>query len=226
VIEVVTAAESKNLVTLAQLQGAPWYPGSTADAFLEEVVIPAASQAVVDHCRREFARQKYRETVSGFGSSSVTLSERPVEQILFCEVDGEEVDLDELTIEDAAGGEVARAGSAWAWRPRWTGRLEPIPMPYAEERNVDITYWAGYRIDAGSDGIALPTIVTLAAIATCQEIYGEMARDSSVTSRSITHPEAIGGSTSISYAANTAAQRRTGLPARALAWLRPYVRAA
>lgn len=100
---------------------------SSQDAVLARA-INAASDAVRRYCGRDFARAKVTEHLIGRGSPALLVSLSPIESVEAVAIQGQEVDVSELAIDDGAGILVRRYG---VW-------------PESDRPNVSVTYVGGW----------------------------------------------------------------------------------
>lgn len=90
--------------------------------------INAASDAVRRYCGRDFARTKTTEHLAGRGAPSLLVSLSPIVSVEAVAIDGQEIDLADLTI-DYAAGILVRLHGIW---------------PECDRPNVSVTYIGGW----------------------------------------------------------------------------------
>lgn len=129
-------------------------------------LIDEASAAIVDHCRRPFAREALTETLPGYGGIHLQLARTPIVSVSSVTSDG--MPITDYSVADAEEGTLYRQ-LGWTWtaqaiagltgRQRWPRR--GFPLPQQEEPTYGVTYSAGYIVP----GEALVGVATVAAAA-------------------------------------------------------------
>ena len=141
-LTVITPATSSRLTTVTRAKASGAF-GATADGTMS-VLLDQASQTVVDYCRRSFALQGLRETVSRCDlAGGVLLSCFPVVAVTSVVLDGTTLAVDTDYEFDADGlRRVWGSGHRGAW---WGDRLT-------------VEYTAGYVLPSDSTGGPAPTL--------------------------------------------------------------------
>lgn len=108
---------------------------SSQDAVLARA-INAASDAVRRYCGRDFARAKVTEHLIGRGSPALLVSLSPIVSVEAVAIQGQEVDVSELAIDDGAGI-LVRLHGTW---------------PESDRPNVSVSYTGGWVTPAQAEG--------------------------------------------------------------------------
>lgn len=90
--------------------------------------VNAASDAIRRYCRRDFARTEITEQLTGRGSPALLVSLSPVVSLEVVAICGEEIDLENFTV-DRAAGIIERRHGVW---------------PESDRPNISVTYTGGW----------------------------------------------------------------------------------
>jgi hypothetical protein len=168
-LSIVTPATTTNLTTLNRARAMLSF--TTADEATVAILIEQASQAIVDYCRRPFARETVRETFEGpTRSGGVLLGRSAVTEILSVTELGETIPLDEVR-HDPDSNMLFRVG-ADSWHLCWLDEIA-------------VTYTAGYVLPSDDSAGTLPSSVERAAIRLIGAFLSMNGRDSLIKSETI-----------------------------------------
>jgi len=152
-ITILTYPSSTDLTTLAELKAALQITVSTYDTLLSSK-IRAASDAILSHCGREFARAKVEETVKGYGDTRLMLSLTPISSVVSVAQDSSPIT--DYVVENAKVGFLYRR-AGWDWTAQLGWSLSGTPIPGSEEAVFAATYYGGYLLP-GDDMSSKTTI--------------------------------------------------------------------
>lgn len=149
-LAVTTIARLTRLAHLEDVKRTLGITSSTDDASLKEI-LSQASDAIVSHCRRLFARQVYSEELPGYGGLELQLAATPL--IAVTSVTADSTPVTDYSIASRDEGTLYRQ-AGWAWtaqshpgltgRQRWPGRGSPLPG--REEPSFTVVNTAGYIV--------------------------------------------------------------------------------
>jgi hypothetical protein len=110
-VTTVEAARSTALTTLSRIKGELGIASSdtSQDTRLEDL-IEEVSAAVVTYCGRAFARESLTEYQVGYGRTVQSMSLTPIVSLLAVRLDGDAIDLADLTVADPGAGFIQVAG--------------------------------------------------------------------------------------------------------------------
>lgn len=226
-LEVLTAAASRNLTSLERVKAELEITDDTLDAFLTEE-IPVASAAVLNVLGWFAISERVRETLPGHGTNRLMLSRTPVTNVESVLHHGSAIT--DYVLEDAKAGFLFRArGWEWTVGTGW-GLGGVYPVARSEEPQFAVTYTGGWTVpDVDASTFTLERDIEKAVIKTIAAALKGGADDVA---------EALAGAESIrigplqanfpsasSRAADAAAGRPVSVPTHALALLEPYRRA-
>lgn len=175
-LTVITPATSTALTTVARASAV--LDLAAGDAALLSIVIPQASQMVVDHCRRLFAQETVREVLREPACGGVLLARAPV--TAFVSVTHGDTVLTTADWEyDAARGVLRQLSG------QFLGSWSAAPLT--------VEYTAGYTLPADTGSWTLPPAVERAAMLIIAAILANRDRDPMLRS------EEIPGVRSVSY---------------------------
>lgn len=165
-ITVSTTARSFRLTRKEYVKLLLGISASTDDELLD-ALIDGASAAIRSYCNREFVRQAYTETLSGFGGIHLMLERTPIVTVSAVSRNGDVVTDYSIAKRDA-GWLYRQAG--WLWDVQvWPGLSGGggfldfgSPLPRQEEPLVSVDYVAGY-ISPAEDIVDATTISAAAA---------------------------------------------------------------
>lgn len=227
-LEILTPATATNLIELATVKAhlRPAIVGTGEDARLTDL-IRWASAAINRHCRRTFARQKYRQTLPGSGLQTLMLGASPVEAAAST-VGLYGSAITDWRIEDPVAGFLWRL-SGWPDSIGYHGHYgRRLDRDSVDRAGVVVVFWAGYQMPGETPIVGafqLPDDVERAALLTVAEWFRGDARDPGLTSTSTTESE---GDRSRTVSASFTPARTIGqvgpLPAEAKELLRSYRR--
>lgn len=172
-----------------------------------ERLINSASQAIEKYCGRQFGRRETTDRLQGSGTLRLVLPRSPLVELLAIEEDGEEVELAEVTVEDAAAGILYRA-AGWRRHDRGIpGSVSGDVVPGAGSLPWAVTYSAGWVLPKDHTEQLprdLPYDVEEAALITVVSMFRRRGEDQRIASESF-------GNNSTSYdGINTAIGRGLG----------------
>jgi len=173
-IEILEAAEFKQLVSLTRLKAQLGITDPAEDELLT-YLLDAASSFIVDYTGREFARERIKETVPGYGTTNLLLSRGYVDTVN--SVTHEAEILTDYIIENPEAGILYRS-RGWVWTAGTGFQLTMRPIAGTEEPKFVIDYYGGYWLSSFTgmkpDGIqALPASLEQACIELIRLWYTE-----------------------------------------------------
>jgi len=169
-ITVVSAAESNDLTSLANVKADLNISGSDDDAYLGRL-ISSTSSAIESYCGRKFAQQTITETLANDGSDTIVLSRHPVATLSSITYKGATVSSDDYFLDSAEAG-IVRHDTKW----NNTGRQ----LDYA----VEYTY--GYVLPSFSSGtVDFPKDLEYAVISTIKAAYYDRNSNPNIAKESI-----------------------------------------
>jgi hypothetical protein len=147
-LSVTTPAQTTRLTTVAAVQAELGLSAGTDDALILRL-IDRCSSAIVNYCRRPFAREALTETCGGFGGITLQLARTPV--VALGTISQDSALVTDATISDADKGWLYRR-DGWAWTTQLYGGLSGggawmdygTPLPRQEEPQFSVAYTAGY----------------------------------------------------------------------------------
>jgi len=147
-LSVTTPAQTTRLTTVAAVQAELGLSAGTDDALILRM-IDRASSAIVNYCRRPFAREALTETCGGFGGITLQLARTPV--VALGTVSRETNLITDATVSDADKGWLYRR-AGWVWTDQTYSGLSGggawmdwgTPLPRQEEPQFSVAYTAGY----------------------------------------------------------------------------------
>lgn len=227
-LTVCASATSEALTSLAYVKSLLDLHDNEGDGLLTQL-IGVASERVQRHCRQSFLRQRYSETVAGYGSRRLTVSRTPIRAVygLF---NGTDTGLDaeilstDYRVEDAEAG-LLRTRKDFLWTAGTVVDMDETPIPGSEAQSYLVRYEAGYIGPLGatstafgttSTGRTLPYDIEQAAAELTKQYYLGRQRDGMVKSKSV-------GDLSITYA-DAPTDGGAMMPGHVRALLGPYVR--
>jgi len=150
-IEIIAPADRTDLTTIATVKQAMGIkPEDESNDGAISRLIAVATDAIQEYVGHILCRQTYRETVSGDDSPQLLLTATPIVSVSSIIIDSDVV-VDFIIADREAGilhRKVGWARSAWVqWGVEWS------VVPATQERNVFVTYVAGYLLpgDANRD---------------------------------------------------------------------------
>lgn len=143
-IEILEAAETKRLLSLEDLK-CRLEISDAGDDLLLESMLDAASQFIVEYTGREFARERVKETIPGYGDTKLNLSRGYVDTITSVLHDSSVIT--DYIIDNAERGILYRA-SGWAWTAGVGFNLTSRQIAGTEEPRFVIDYYGGYWLSS------------------------------------------------------------------------------
>lgn len=206
-LEVITQAANKQLTTVMTVKSELGIPMSdvSQDALLTSF-IDQASDAIVTFCGRPFAKESYRETIPGYGTTRLMLSRTPIVTVSSVVADSEVIT--DYLLENPEAGILFRK-QGWQWAPTLGWNITFHPVGNSENLNFTVEYTAGYVLPGDQGTRTLPHNIERACIDTVKAWYSAKERDPAITGERI-------GDYQVSYA--------QGLPASVMQMLAPWRR--
>ena len=211
-LTVTTTSTSEYMTTLASMK-AQMGVTTTADDDLWTDNILAAGEAVASYVGYWPMRQRYTETVAGYGSLKLMLSSTPIRSISSIRIDGQLVDPATYTVEKPLAGIVYR-DKGWPWTAGVEWDLEAHVVPNSELKRFSVDYEAGWvlttstgLLDAtgfitSSGGRTLPRDFEQAVQEEAKSMMLGRKRDSSIISKRV-------GALQVQYQARSGASAAT-----------------
>lgn len=200
-----TTSTSERLTTVPRLKFQLGITDSASDDLLDDIVLQA-TDAVATYVGYWPLRQRYTETVAGYGSLRLLLSATPIRAISSIRIDGQLVEPSSYMVEKPLAGIVHR-DKGWPWTAGVETDLESHVAPNSELKRFTVDYEAGWimttstgPLDAAgfidnTGGRTLPHDFERGALEQAKSLYLGRRRDSAVTQKRI-------GATSITYGAS------------------------
>lgn len=214
-LQVIIPATNTDLTTLGHVQDELKLEVGQDEALLGRL-IKRATATIQTYCDRVFARQTYRESVAGFGGTSLALSMRPLITVSAVTHNGNP--LVDYTVEDSAAGMLFRE-RGWEWTTGIAWGLSAYPIPRSEDPTFLVDYVAGWILPSDvTEGYDLPADVEGAAIEAVRVWYTNRTRNPAIAAKRI-------GDISINYLAGPSQAEATdfhGLPPIAVGLLQGY----
>ena len=210
-ITTTVAAADQLLTTLARVKRELGLTDTTNDAHLRNL-IAEASDACASHSDRVWGLQTYKESVPGYGDTTLLLTHAPIVGTP-SEVLHDNTPVTDFEVADAdAGALYRRAG--WNWTTAWG--YGAAPSPRGELPLFTITYQAGFVLPGWATAAAsrtLPHDIERACVLAVCHWYKNKGKAVSVASKKV-------GDLAITYD-GAGVESDSGLPAKALALLPP-----
>ncbi|MBX6354548.1 MAG: hypothetical protein IRZ05_01695 [Micromonosporaceae bacterium] len=173
-LRVVTPPASTALTTPEAVRAA--FPDAPGTLDLESL-IARASDAIVAHCGRPFARATYEERLPGYGTQTLLLTRRPVRTVTQVLHNSEPIV--DYVIADPDTGALYRE-QGWTWTAATGWGLAPQRIGGTERPAFVVTYEAGYLLP-GQEGRDLPADVEQACIETVIAMIRRQSTDQDIT---------------------------------------------
>ncbi len=221
-LTVTTTSTSERLSTLDALKRDLGIATSSEDDALDDKLL-AASHAVATYIGYWPLRQRYAETVRGFGTQRLTLSATPIRAVGSIYVGAQLVDPTTYEIGKPLAG-ILHRDLGWPWTAGLEYDLEAHVVPYSELHSFAVDYEAGWvlttstgALDAtgfitSSGGRTLPRDFEDAVLEQAKSLYLARRRDSAIESKRV-------GALSVTYGSPNGS-----LVAGAIQLLEPYRR--
>lgn len=156
-------------------------------------LINTASDAIARACNAEFYYQAgIVASLPGWGTKDLILPRGPVLAVSSVKIDGVLLDAADYTIADAGARLLEMINGTWPWTAREVGSIGGGPLPGTEDRDIEVTFTAGYRLPKDDAPTATPPVVrTLpwdlegAAIDYVRWLYFGRKRDPAVKSKAV-----------------------------------------
>lgn len=200
-LTIVTPATNKRLCRLPDVKAELGLTDATQDVLLDRYIDEASD--IIQKCiRKVLAKQTYDETVAGYGSNILMLSNTPIVSVTSILINGSPVT--DYSVEDAYAGLLYRK-VGWEWTAAIGWDIGSFYRPDSEEPLFTVRYVAGFVVpeEASSD---LPLVYQRCAIDTVKDWYLKRSHDPAVLSEKV-------GDLSVTY--NEAAAEK-GLPLHVL----------
>jgi hypothetical protein len=212
-LEVVTAAATHDLTTLAAVQ-IELGTLTNAQKTWAGRAITFASALIEQEANMVFPQQDYQETIPGSGSSTLMLDRTPVIGAPTILSTNNEVIVD-FVVEDREAGLLYRR-LGWTEEVSYLSNITRDPLAFDRHPNFIVTYTAGFHLPSFPDAIdltegqvALPANYEQACILTVKSWFHKKSRDSSVSWKQV-------GDLALGYRGDsTKGEVMLGLPAEA-----------
>ena len=198
-----TTSTSDRLTTVSKLKFQLGITDSASDDLLDDCVLQA-TDAVATYVGYWPLRQRYTETVPGYGSLRLLLSATPVRAIGSIRIDSQLVDPASYFVEKPLAGIVHR-DKGWPWTAGVEADLESHVAPNSELKRFTVDYEAGWVLTTStgdldpalgfitsSGGRTLPHDFERAALEEAKALFLGRRRDGSIAAKTV-------GKTSITY---------------------------
>lgn len=190
-----TTSTSDRLTTVANLKQLLDISWSSQDDLLDSTVLDA-SDAVATFVGYWPLRQRYSETVAGFGGLRLMLSATPIRQIREIRIDSQLVDPTTYYVDKPMAGIVHR-DKGWPWTAGVEWDLEAHVVPQSELKRFTVDYEAGWvlttstaDLDASgfitsSGGRTLPNDFERGVLEQAKSLFLGRKRDSTIVEKRI-----------------------------------------
>lgn len=198
-----TTSTSERLTTVSRLKFHLDITGSLQDDLLDDMVLEA-TDAVATYVGYWPLRQRYSETVAGFGGLRLMVSATPIRAINSIRLDTQLVDPASYVIEKPLAGIIHR-DKGWPWTAGVEWDLESHVAPNSELKRFTVDYEAGWvmttstaDLDAtlgfitSSGGRTLPHDFERGVLEQAKSMFLGRKRDSGIAEKRI-------GQTSVTY---------------------------
>ena len=192
-LTVLTTSTGDRLTTVDALKGFLGIATTSEDAQLEDAIL-AATDAVQTYVGYPLLRQRYVETLKGFGSLRLMVSNTPVRDIGSIMVGTQLVSPSEYEIENAGAGFISRE-LGWPWTGGVEWDLTSHVVPNSETRRFSVDYEAGFILTTGSwetagfltvgAGRTLPKDLERACLESAKSLYLARKRDGTIQSKRV-----------------------------------------
>lgn len=179
-LEILIPATNRKLTTVTAVKIELEISGNQYDAFLSDL-IDQASSIIEQYCDRTFAREKYKETLPGFGTKFLSLSKTPICHIESVKL-GEEL-ITDYKIYNANAGILYRE-RGWGWTVDFGWNITYFPIPGSEKFIYEVIYEAGYILP-GEPQRNLPFAIERACIEIVKQYFIQRSKDPSIESESL-----------------------------------------
>ena len=201
-LSVTTTSTSDKLTTVGRLKFQLGLTTSADDDLLDDIVLQA-TDAVATYVGYWPLRQRYSETVPGYGNLRLMLSATPVRAVNEIRIDTQLVDPSSYVIEKPLAGIIHR-DKGWPWTAGVEYDLDAHVAPGSELRRFTVDYEAGWimttstgPLDAdgfidNTGGRTLPHDFERGALEQAKSLYMGRKRDSNIVEKRV-------GATSVTY---------------------------
>ncbi len=118
--------------------------GSEQDQDLAAMIREASSE-IARFCETVFARQRYRDLLSGHGDTDLLLSHGPLEALSPVSVERDGSAITGFSVQSDDPPRLYRK-QGWEWSAQWGGVLDPMQMPGTEAEDIQVEYHAGFLL--------------------------------------------------------------------------------
>lgn len=206
-----TSSTESSLLSLTDYKAAVGTT-STADDAVIQSSLNRATAAIEGYLGYSLRRAVYQETIPGYGSLELQVSQTPLISIESINYGGELVDPTSYDIGNSKAGLIYRE-LGWPWTAGIDYDLLPRIVPKSETRSYTVVYESGYCVNGSTDagwlttGESVPGEIEAALVATATFFYKGLTRDQSVVSKTI-------GDLSITYhgGAKAGSPQVSGIP--------------
>ncbi len=215
-LTVTTTSTSEYMTTLESMKRSLDITNSSQDDLLTENIL-AAGHAVATYVGYWPLRQRYTETLPGYGNLRIMLSATPVRAVSSIRIDTQLVDPSTYVVEKPLSGIIHR-DKGWPWTAGVEWDLEAHVVPRSELNRFTVDYEAGWVLTTStadhdptlgfitsSGGRTLPRDFEQAVQEQAKSMYLGRKRDSSIESKRV-------GALSVTYAKNTSNGSRSVEP--------------
>ncbi len=221
-LTVLTTSTADKLATLASLKANLGITTTSDDDQLTEH-LAAASQAIIDELGYWPLRQRYSETVGGYGDLTLMLKRTPIRYVNRIMVGSQLVDPTTYTIDNAEAGVISR-DQGWPWTAGIEWDLDAHVQPKSERKRFTVDYEAGWILSTetpdangfltNSPTGTVPPSIVQATLITARAFWLSKRRDPLIQSKSV-------GDLSITYSKNPV---KTGIPGDAMGLIERWKR--
>lgn len=175
-VEVITPAATTGLTTLARVKSELEIADTSMDTLLTSWIADASAE-IVRFCGRPFARETYRETLSGYGGTRLMLARTPVVSVASVLHNSDVIT--DFVINDADAGLLYRE-RGWQWSAGVGWNITSYVVPGSEAPKFVVEYTAGYLLP-GAATPTLPGDIERACIELVKAVHAARKRDPAIT---------------------------------------------
>jgi hypothetical protein len=150
-LTVTTTSTSDYLTTLSSMKDMMGVTDTVLDGQWTDNIL-AAGESVATYVGYWPLRQRYTETVAGYGNLKLLLSATPIRAIASIRIDGQLVDPATYTVDKPLAGLVHR-DKGWPWTAGVETDLESHVAPYSELKRFTVDYEAGWVLTTSTSNL-------------------------------------------------------------------------
>ncbi len=162
------AATHKEFTLLAVVKDDLGVTGSSEDGLLTGM-IQQASDIIISHTGRQFARERVTETLPANDEFTMVLTRTPIVTVHAITHDGSTISSTSYAVDDSSAGILFRE-TRWTKTTLFANFLSPYPTDHGR-RDWSVDYTAGYIMPGSSDARTLPHDLERACIDIVKSMY-------------------------------------------------------